>query len=191
MFRFCTTLIAIALAIATTRSVSAEVAAFDDFGLWQAAAGEFTTITFTEFTPDLVTDQYAELGVLFTDGNDLNIPSPTGFPLDGWGLDGGPDDKITLEFSQSQYSLAMHYPGGVVVQLYLDDVSLGEPLDSPTSGFNNFFGIVSEVGFNRAVIYDPDILVAIDNLYFGPPIPAPAGLALLALAGIRLRRRHG
>lgn len=190
MLRSCTILIAMALTIALARSATADVSTFDDFGLWQAAAGEFTTITFTEFTPDLVTDQYAELGVLFTDGNDLNIPGPTGFPLDGWGLWGGGDDTITIEFSQLNYSLAMHYPGGVAVQLYLEGAPLGEVIDAPTSGYNNFLGLVSNIGFDRALIFDPDGGLFIDNLYFGPPIPAPAGLALLALAACGGRRRH-
>jgi hypothetical protein len=43
------------------------------------------------------------------------------------------------------------------------------------------------------VLFRPtDSVVAIDNLYFGPPIPAPSVLALLALCAFRFgsRRRY-
>jgi MYXO-CTERM domain-containing protein len=48
------------------------------------------------------------------------------------------------------------------------------------------------VPFDRAVIWDPQGGTFIDDLHFGPPIPAPPVAALLigaAMAGARRRRR--
>ena len=49
----------------------ADIITFDDFEEWEGAVGAFTTIGFTGF-PDnfVITDQYADLGALFVDGND-------------------------------------------------------------------------------------------------------------------------
>ena len=56
----------------------------------------------------------------------------------------------------------------------------------------NFAGLVSDVPFDMVRLSNPATSVAIvDNLYFGPPIPAAGTLALLAMAGLGgvVRRR--
>ena len=50
---------------------SGDVLEFTDKDEWIEAVGEFTTIDFTGYPKDtFIADQYAYLGILFTDGND-------------------------------------------------------------------------------------------------------------------------
>ena len=54
---------------------------------------------------------------------------------------------------------------------------------------SRFGGLLSTVPFDMAVIRDPsDGSVNIDDLYFGPPIPAAGGLGLLGVALLVSRR---
>ena len=79
------------LAVLFTQYAQADVVEFHERDEWEAAAGSFSTIDFTGF-PDstIITDQYLDLGVLFTQGND-NIELSGSFPNDGSGLDGFDD----------------------------------------------------------------------------------------------------
>jgi hypothetical protein len=153
---------------------------------WQSAAGSWSTVTFTELPLDtLVTDQYADLGVTFTDGSDYTLYSPTSFPTDHVGLNGA-FDTIDVAFSAPMTSIAVEFPGNVKFKLY----SQGKLIyTSPMFGqfaAGNFGGLVTDTTFDSAEIYDPFGEVFIDNLHFGPPIPAPSALALLG-AGVLLR----
>ncbi len=54
----------------------ADVVEFTDKDEWVATANDFVTIGFTGFNDNtFITDQFAELGLLFSDGDD-NIPGP-------------------------------------------------------------------------------------------------------------------
>jgi Flp pilus assembly protein protease CpaA len=70
---------------------------FHERAAWEAAVGDFVTIDFTGFPDDtVITDQYANQGVVFSDGNDRIRVSESLFPLDGAGLRGGPFDDIGI-----------------------------------------------------------------------------------------------
>jgi hypothetical protein len=147
---------------------------------WQQAAGPTTTIDFVQPVPTLITDDYASLGVLFTEANDYAAPmlnTPSG---DGWGLYSGPDSSITIQFTQPVYALAFHVPGSFDYKVYSGDTLL-----LVDAAVNPFRGITSTVAFDRIVCYGGS---AIDNLYFGPPIPAPGTLALAAVLLLGPRR---
>ncbi len=66
---------------------------------WIDAAGSFTTIHFNELPRHtFVTDQYADLGVLFTDGDDqIDRGGAPPWMNDGWGLDGNGDINIVFD----------------------------------------------------------------------------------------------
>ncbi len=74
-----------ALTCASALPAHAGVTEFTDRAEWETAVGAFTTVNFTgfpEFT--VITDQYADLGVFFTDANDvirLSCFQPTGRDL--------------------------------------------------------------------------------------------------------------
>ena len=153
---------------------------------WISAVGQFTTIDFTGF-PDgtFITDQYADLGILFTDGND-SIDVSGIHVNDGWGLDGNPD--IHLSFDTPQAYLAVHFPGDVQIDLFSGDIFLHSSVFI-AGGVGNFGGLISSQLFDAVVISDPVLGdVFIDDLHFG--VPAPPTLALLALASLFSPRRR-
>jgi hypothetical protein len=166
-----------------------EVIEFGEPEEWIAAVGPFTTIDFTGFVSGTVlTDQYADLGVLFTDGNDQVDFGPTIYPNDEWGLDGNGD--VDVSFDTPQLYLAVDFPGILFIELY----SQGELIDTTngwgSGGVGFFFGFLSSEPFDAVRIIDPiDNAVFIDDLHFG--IPAPGPLWPLAVAALCLgcRRR--
>jgi hypothetical protein len=177
------------VAIATMTSTSAaDVEIYYDKADWEAAVGAYTTIDFTGFPEGtLITDQYADLGVLFTDGNDFIDLNDTAFPNDGAGLLGNMFDDIELAFDQPTSWLGLEFPGGLWLRLYRD----GELMyTSPVFDGAYFTGLVSSEPFDAVDIIDVSgESVAIDDLHFGPPIPAQGALALLAVAGLTRRTR--
>ncbi len=176
-----------ALTCASVLPAHAGVAEFTDRAEWEAAVGVFTTIDFTgwpEFT--VITDQYQDLGVLFSDGNDRTLFS-NAFQNDGVGL-GGTVDDIELSFDAPQLWMAVNYPGIIQFELFRNDESIYvSSIFSDIQG--DFAGLVFSEPFDAAVISDPSGSVFIDDLHFG--VPAPPTLALLAFGAlVTCRRRH-
>jgi hypothetical protein len=187
---------AIAVALCT-ESVAASVTVFTNPQQWHAAAGPHTALTFVEhrsFTT--ITNQYANLGVTFTDGNDFVFVTPS-FPSDNHGLmsiDGsGNLGTIHISFDAPQFWFALDFTGNMRVQLYSRSQLVFET-NTYSAGFTPFVGLVSSDSFDGAIVFDPDDdIITVDNIYVGPPIPAPGALALLnigalALTGKRRRR---
>ncbi len=150
---------------------------------WMADAASFTTIDFTGFPENtIITNQYQDQGILFTDGTDRVFYSSS-FPNDGVGLYGA-IDTIHVSFLQPTHSIAVDFPGDVAFQLYW-----GGALVYASPGFfainpGGFAGLISDTPFDAAVIFDPTGNVNIDDLFFGPPIPAAPALAALALVAL-------
>lgn len=172
---------------------SAEVELFFDYSPWQSAMGATTTIGFADLPGGtFVTTQYADLGVLFTDGLD-QVQCCGGFgtyPQDGAGLNGvGP---VELLFTQPMHGIATHYPGNIIFELYDGDALIYESVELGIGGPDNFAGLISNQSFDRAILRKPgDLFMQIDNLYFGPPVPGPAALPVLAwVAWMRVGSRR-
>ena len=163
---------------------------FTDKDEWIAAVGQFTTIGFTGFPHGtFISDQYADLGILFTDGADVILCcSKDTFPEDGAGLDG--NQQIDLLFDTPQAYIAVDFPGDVQFDLFSGGILFHSSVFI-AGGFGNFGGLISSRLFDAVVISDPVFGdVFIDDLHFG--VPAPPALALLALASLfcaRSRRR--
>lgn len=139
---------------------------------WEAAVGAFTTIGFTGF-PDgtFITDQYAELGVLFLDGDDNTFHSGI-FLNDDWGLDG--NASIHLLFDEPMAYIGVDFPGTMQMQLYNAGQLILTSSEFGGSGTGFFAGVLSSQLFDEVVINDwAGTEVSIDDLHFGPPIPAP------------------
>ncbi len=177
-----------ALTCASVLPAHAGVTEFTDRAEWEAAVGAFSTIDFTQFPQGtIITDQYQDLGVLFTDGND-SIFFSNAFQNDGVGLTGRAFDDIELSFDAPQLWIAVNYPGIVQFELFHN----GEPVYTSTvfsDILGNFAGLLSTQPFDVALISDPsDDAVFIDDLHFG--VPAPPTLAVLAFGAVVTCRRR-
>lgn len=177
------TFLAAAAIAAMTTGAYADFTSFEDFDAWQDAGGPFTTLTFTKFEHGtVVTDQYADLGVTFPDGNNHVVLEQSSFG-DGHGLRGG-DGTITLDFDQPQAWVGHTHFGLGGIELYDGDELIYSNDDLGASGGPWFAGVVSAGQlFDRAVLFKPTgAAVKADDIYFG--VPTPGAVAVLALAGV-------
>ena len=86
---------------------------------WIAWVGEFDVVDFVGFSEGtLLFDQYADLGVLFSDGNDTVRVNQN--YLDGFGAFGGlfSDEGLTMVFDEPQSWIGLDYPGFIQFQLF-------------------------------------------------------------------------
>ena len=184
----------IQVALSMTLATSATQASFGSFQWyfskpsWESAAGPHSFIDFVQPAPMFITNQYEALGVLFPEGDDNVGPSSTGSTTDGWVLVGGggpgTGSTITIKFIQPVYSAAFDLPGGFDFKVFSGGQQVYQSI-----GLSPFSGIVSTEAFDTIVCSGG---VTIDNLYFGPPIPAPGAVSVMAVAALvgRGRRRR-
>jgi hypothetical protein len=179
---------AIALTAASGES-RADIIEFTDKAEWEAAAGQFTTIDFTGFdSGTIITTQYVDLGVVFTDGDDTIVPSDA-FINDGWGLAGG--EGMHMAFTAPMTAIAADYPGALMMDLYRQGDLIFTSSEFGGGGTGWFAGVVSSEPFDFVVFRDwIDQAVAIDDLYFGPPIPGAPAFVPFVLAAMTRRRRR-
>ena len=87
-------------------------------------------------------------------------------------------------------SIAVDYPGGMQFELYREGELIYTSSEFGSVGAGLFAGLVSSEPFDEVLLndWDPWLQVFIDDLHFGPPIPAPSVLAVLA-AGLLAPRR--
>ncbi|MCH8153298.1 MAG: hypothetical protein IH830_13110 [Planctomycetes bacterium] len=171
-----TTLCAAVCLFVAGGTASPGVLEFENKDDWLDAIGRFVTLDFTGFAPGtFITDQYAHLGVHFTDGSDTIFFSPGAFPNDEWGLDG--NGNITVAFDTPMAYIGVDFPGFLRIELFRDgkliytsSVFFGDPV-------GNFAGLLSTKLFDMAVLMDvpPPDEAEIDDLHFGPP-DCPADL---------------
>lgn len=177
-------------ALPLNASAHAAVTQYTNKVAWQNAAGNWTTLPFTDL-PDgtLITNQYAAQGVVFTDGSDF-IYHSTSFLNDGAGVNGA-FDTIWLSFNQPMFTIGADYPGSLKISLYSDGQLIYASSDFDVI-VSHFAGLISTEPFDTALIIDPAGGVFIDDLHFGPPIPVPGVLALLTTTAMvaRVRRRR-
>jgi len=178
---------------------------FDEFDPWQNEAGPFTTIQFlgagelVEGT--VVTDQFIDEGVIFAGWDEACqycgkfFP---GFSQDPWGINAG--ENADIRFTQPMTTFAAHFPGAMDFTVYNGDDIVFTTQFSDFMDNSNFGGFVSDQPFDRVVLHNPNfvpnvIWTYVDNIYFGPPIPAPGVLVVFAvglgMSGAPRRRRNG
>jgi MYXO-CTERM domain-containing protein len=179
--------------VGCSSSASAGVVAYTNKAAWQAAVGSYTTIDFTGYQDGyLVTDQYAHLGITFA-GAQHSFGHAGAFLNDGEGLRGAPN--VHIHFSEPQDWIAVDFPGTVRFRLYRHS-ELIHTSELFFDFISYFAGLVSAAPFDEVIIDAPlpgIPAMGIDDLYFGPPIPAPGALGAFALAALlgRRRRRRG
>jgi hypothetical protein len=185
--------LAIIIATLTPQSASANVSEITNKATWQTAAGPSAAITFAEYPSGTqITNQYASSGVLFTDNVFVSVTAT--YPSDSHGVysdDGfGNLGTIHLSFTAPRLAFGTDFLGSIIVTLY----SGGQLIFTShefVAGFTPFIGFVSTIPFDAAVVTQPDTdEVNIDNIYFGPPIPAPGVLSVLFLGLVHCKRRR-
>ncbi len=176
-----------AVLLAPAGPTQAGVIELTDREEWFSLVGPVITVDFTGFAPGtFITDQYADLGILFTDGNDF-IHMSGSHVNDGWGLGG--NEAIHLSFLTPQAWIAVDFPGAVKFELFSGGDFIYASSNFGGGGVGLFAGLLSTDLFDAALIYDwGDDQVFIDDLHFG--VPAPGALWLLAVAALLRRRRR-
>jgi len=164
--------------------------AYSDLEDWLSDVPPATVIDFTDFEHGtFIDDEYAYLGVTFTNGSSTISNIPSAF-VDDFGLDAN-QDALAFDFTQPAFSFGVLFPGTLRLVLYLDGELVGWTQTLGGAAPEQFVGVILPSGFDSVSLIDLDE-PEIDNLYFSfEPIPAPGALALLgitALAGCRRRR---
>jgi hypothetical protein len=179
------------VALITGRPAWGEVIEYEAKSEWIDAVGEFTTIGFTEFPHGTwVFEQYAHLGAHFVDGADIvqccdfNL-----YPEDGAGLDGNVEIRIVFDEPLSYFGV--DYPGYVRFGLFNNGELVYENDWFGHGQYGQFAGVSSSQPFDEISLIDPFAhQINVDDLHFGPPIPAPGALALFAVTPIGPTRRR-
>jgi MYXO-CTERM domain-containing protein len=193
MYRTIMTIAIIIGISATSQQALCDVQVFFDATDWENAVDDFTFIGFTEYPQGtILADQYADLGIHFTENNPTVLESGNDVFEDGHGIwfDGSSGfDNIWVEFDEPITAIAVDFPGAVQFEFFHNgnSVYLSNPYDDDGGGF---VGFVSEDSFDSARVFDPLGVTAIDNLYFAPPIPAPGALGVVGIAALCFHRRR-
>ncbi len=159
------------LYIALSHTSTADVLELTDKEVWIDVVGKFTTIDFTGFEDGtFITDQYADFGLLFTDGND-NIHHTCSYVNDCRGLDG--NQAIDLVFDTPQTYIAVDHPGSVQFELFNKGKLVYTSSSMGLGGSGHFSGLVLTQPFDAAILSreSKGSQVFIDDLHFGylPP----------------------
>ncbi len=154
---------------------------------WEQDVGAFTFIDFTGFPEyTIITEQYSDLGIHFTDGTD-EIALGSAYS-DGAGLFGGSfllptmNHAINLKFDEPIHAIAADI-GDLIFYLYDGDELIYE---SPLFG-GGFVGLLSSESFNKVMMVGTGHTY-IDNLYF-QAIPGPGSGVLLLVSSALWRKR--
>lgn len=185
-------LLASTIALMLQQQATASVTLYDQYAAWGAAAGPFTTVTFNEVPhPTLLSNQYQDLGILFTSA-DPDVAGSYPNASDGAAVNGFQIIEVT--FAAPINAFAWLHPGATRIRLFSGDTLVYQSTYLGGSGWGWFTGVHSSVAFDRIQLNDFDTgfgnPVYVDNIYFST-IPGPAGLALIGFAGlIRGSRRR-
>lgn len=182
------------LGLCFTVQSSAQVSEYGDFAQWQSDTGPMVLVDFVGLESlEVLSIQYAGMGVHFTDGDDfaMNDPDTDAFPLDGSGANSGPDGFFTMTFNAPQRAFGAHFAGALSFSLLMDGEVIYTTDMFGGSGGAFFGGIVSTVAFDEVIVFDPlDSFANMDNFYFSAmPVPTPGVGFLLGTLFLRSRRR--
>jgi hypothetical protein len=144
---------------------TAAITEYTDYATWAAAAAvPLLENRYAELGGGvIVTNQYAGMGAVYTDGNDITYPY--GDSTDGMLLNGS--GRIYVTFDEPVYAVGMNYPGAVTISGFLGAAPVFTSSDFGGSGAFFFAGIVSTDAFDNIEIKDwVDDAVYIDDLFY-------------------------
>ena len=164
----------LALTIMLSSLGRADVVEYPDFfEPWEAAAPQFVTLDFTGLDiPGVlsVTNQYAQFGVYFPDWNEVVVESGS-FVNDGWGVRGYvfPPGEIHLVFDVPRNAIAIHFPGCIFMDLYLDGQLVHTESGECAQEQQGFVGIISDDPFDEVWLSEAPGSPFVDDIYVGVP----------------------
>jgi hypothetical protein len=123
---------------------------------WQSVVGPYTAITFQGYPKGTLIDkEYAVLGVIFPDGNDVIEYHPL-LINDGVGLLSNDlvHGIITMQFDEPRTAVACDFLGIMDIWLYANGQLIWDSVDFFDSA-SRFGGLTSTVPFDRVLIRDP------------------------------------
>lgn len=159
MFNVCNTVFLLAFAAQGATD-------YTDKATWQAVwGGDITSVGFADLpSGTVVTDQYADEGLLFTDGNDRTLAYSA--TTDGMLLMGSGRIEIALDTPAA--AIGVDYPGGLRIQLFNDAGDLVYTSGNFGGNGAGFFGGVIDGAFTYVVLSDwVDDFIFIDNVHVG------------------------
>lgn len=182
--------LALALGLILSSRASASVMLYNNYASWSAASGPITTVTFNEVPhPSILTDQYQDLGILFTSAD----PDVAGFfsnASDQAAVNGL--SVIEISFAEPISAFAWLHPGATRIKLFSGNDLIYSSNYQGGSGWGWFTGVSSATAFDRIQLNDFGAFgdyVFVDNIYFST-IPSPGGATLIGLAGLLGTRRR-
>lgn len=184
-----------------SQSASAAIIFTTSESEWLAAAGGPGAVSLVDFGTiapgSIVTDQFAGLGVLFTDGDDIRLNASGGgvpsFPVlvSGTDFPDPPPTDITIVFDRAQRSIALSYVlTNQPLVFFLGDQEVGTFI-VPQLQLPKYIGLLSDQAFDRIVYshHSGGNYTYLANFQFSS-VPTPGAVGLLALAAIATRRRR-
>ncbi|HRP63494.1 MAG TPA: hypothetical protein PK400_09400 [Phycisphaerales bacterium] len=178
------------LVLMSQTASAATVQHFNNKDAWRAVVGEYDTIDFTGYpTGTQIVDQYSHQGVLF-EGAPI-VHSTGSYVNDNWGVHalGG----MWLHFDQPIQWFAAEHPGSIRYQFFRDGTLLATSGNMGVGGSGNFSGVLLDEPFDTIYLFrsfPSENWVFVDDIHFGPPIPAPGALGVFALAAFSARSRR-
>ncbi len=184
--------------------VCADVTVFGSLPTWEAQAGpNVTHVTFEGLGQGYFTNQYASLGLTDPEQNDF-----VDFTVNPWtdhSILGGYNplvgltqpSSITLDLDSPIFAVGFKYVLGPKIDLFLGATPVAMNVQLPTysqsqDGYKvfDFAGISSAVAFDRVVMKPGTGMLSVDlDDFWFQSVPAPGGVALLALGALVQQRR--
>ena len=130
------------------------------------------------------------------------VPNPTNLVVSsGWLSTQNTDENLLFSFSPGVLAVGGNFFSRdasfnlitALVGIFFEDGSSSIQFVTSTSGFSGFISNGLAISSLTVSVYAAAVGVnfaAVDNLYFGVPVPAPSAIALLGLAGLVGRRRR-
>ncbi len=179
------------VSLALAASAHASFTVIKGIDNWNAQVGPCTTLDFVFPEPQYLSTQYASLGAIFPEGNEVAYQA-NAFQQDGWGCmnyDQEPGGGIDITFLSPQYAIGAWFPGKLRVDLFWQDQLIYASPDLDTFPLTySFGGVLSTQPFDRVTLHY-FTLCFVDDVLF---VPAPGAMGLVVLAAaVGGRRRCG
>jgi len=193
-------------------SASAAIATFQQYDAWQFSVSNgillseplsVITENFSAYSGSYSNPLVGNTGPIEWSAEAVSyVPNPTNIVANsGWLSTNGADENLVFTFAPGVHAVGGNFFSRdasfnvipALVGIFFADGSSSIQYVTSTSGFSGFISSDLAITSLLVSVYPAPAGVnfaAVDNLYFGIPVPAPSALGLLGLAGLVGRRRR-